>query len=285
MKKQVLLILTCAMLAVPFQAGAATIETGSSKAEAMTGPGTARWEQDDTGWWYRFADGTSARSQWIESDGAWHYVDADGYMKTGLLTLDGITYYLSDGDGSMVCGDSRVVNGITYDFDESGMGTVQWTFKQPLTAPPESEKTELHKNVDAMADSVLAQIFHDGMSQQEKATAIYWWVKQKLTYSGFSPVGDWVSAASDGLRKHRGDCYTYYATSAELLMRAGFPTIEVVRSSDNNHYWNLVEVDGSWYHFDPCPTRFGEDVILYTDKQLTNSTSHVFDHSIYPPTP
>lgn len=285
MKKQVFLILACTMLAMPFQAEAATIEAGSTRAGAVSGPGAANWERDETGWVYRYADGTCARSEWILSSGKWYYMGETGYMKTGLLTLDGITYYLEDETGAMVSSESRVVNGITYDFDESGIGSMQWAFKQPLAVPPEAEKTEFHKNVDAMADSVLAGIIHDGMNQREKATAIYWWVKQNMTYSGFSPVGDWVNGAYDGLRRHRGDCYTYYSLSAELLTRAGFQTIEVIRSSDNNHYWNLVNVDGAWYHFDPCPRRNGGEWCLVTDAQLAGQSSHVFDHSLYPPTP
>lgn len=248
------------------------------------GPGVARWGQDEKGWFYREPGEKYVVSDWKEVDGKWYHFDEEGYMETGLILVDGIPYFLEE-DGAMVREESRVIDGRTYHFDGSGAGKVEWPYKQPLLIPPDSEKSDFHKSVDAIADSILAGITHEGMSQREKAVAIYHWVKGNLRYSGYSPVGDWVGGAYDGMRKRHGDCYTYFATSAELLNRAGMQTIEVIRSSDNNHYWNLVNVDGSWYHFDPCPRRLGGDFCLLTDREIGHSGAHVFDHSLYPPTP
>ena len=248
------------------------------------GPGVERWMQDEKGWFYQEPGKGYVVSDWKEVDGKWYHFDGDGYMETGLIQVDGAYYFLEE-DGSMIREESREIEGKTYHFDSSGAGIVEWPYKQPLLIPSDWEKSDFHKSVDTMADGILAGIIHEGMGQREKAVAIYNWVKGNLRYSGYSPVGDWVGGAYDGMRKHHGDCYTYFATSAELLNRAGMETIEVIRSSDNNHYWNLVKVDGSWYHFDPCPRRQGGDFCLLTDDEISKSGSHTFDHSLYPPTP
>lgn len=273
-----LLLIEC----IPAQA--AVVLGPGVEQSVQAGPGAANWVQDESGWHYQNPDGSYAQSQWVSYKGKWYYCDENGIMKTGKLIDNGIFYYLNE-DGSMVSGTEQVIDGITYQFDDSGVGTAQWNYKQPLAIPPDSEKTEFHRQVDAAADAILGEIINDQMNQCQKATAIYKWVKGHMRYSGYSPIGDWVSGAWDGIRKHHGDCYTYYAMSAELLNRAGMRTIEVIRSSDNNHYWNLVEADGNWYHFDPCPRSTGGDFCLLTDAQIAYSSAHVFDHSLYPPTP
>jgi len=263
---------------------AATIEAGDRESSAMSGPGAAHWAEDENGWWWNRGNGGYAKSEWMLINDKWYHFDERGYMQTGAINVDGVFYYLNE-DGSMVSDETREVNGITYTFGSSGAGTAVWPYKMPLAVPPEEEKTEFHKMVDAEADRVLAGIINDDMSQWQKATAIYRWVKGHLRYSGYSPVGNWVSGAWDGFRKCHGDCYTYYATSAELLNRAGMQTIEVIRSTDNNHYWNLVNVDGNWYHFDPCPNRAGTDWCLVTDGQIAGNRAHIFNHALYPLTP
>lgn len=120
--------------------------------------------------------------------------------------------------------------------------------------------------------------------------AIYNWVRGNIRYSGASATRDWVQEAYQGLRLRRGDCFTYYSVSQLLLSRAGIAGIEVVRSTDNHHYWNLVNIDGSWYHFDATPRRAGGYFFLWTDDQMEQySRQHggcfTFDRRLYPATP
>lgn len=96
--------------------------------------------------------------------------------------------------------------------------------------------------------------------------------------------------AYEGLLRRRGDCFTYYAVSVELLSRVGIPSIQVIRSTDNNHDWNLVAVDGNLYHFDATPRSSGVEFSLLTDSQILaysaiHGGSHQFDRNLYPPTP
>lgn len=246
----------------------------------------SKWIQDESGWHFTNEDGTGyVQSQWVLYKDKWYYCDENGTMKTGKLEYNGVLYYLND-DGDMVCNEERVIDGVTYQFDASGAGTAEWPYaKKPRVIPADSEKSDLLKQVDAASDAILAQIINDQMNQRQKATAIYNWIKGNLRYSGHSTIGDWEGAAWDGIRKRHGDCYTYASLSSEMLNRAGMRTIEIIRSTDNDHYWNLVEIDGNWYHFDPCPRRTGGDFCLLTNAQIAYSSAHIFDHSLYPPTP
>lgn len=65
---------------------------------------TGEWVKNDTGWWFRYNDGTWPASRWAElvwnGVSSWYYFNADGYMETGWLNEGGHWYYLhpySDG--------------------------------------------------------------------------------------------------------------------------------------------------------------------------------------------
>ncbi len=246
------------------------------------------WMKDDVNWYYRLPDGSCARG-WKQIGRTWYYFDEDEYMKTGPLTLDGVFYYLKE-DGSMAKNESCVVDGITYEFDSSGAGSVIWQYKAMTQVTPEDQKSDLEKTVDQMCDQILAGITSDGMTKREKAAAIYSWVRGSFRYSGHSATRDWVQEAYQGLRRHHGDCYTYFAVSQALLTRSGINCIEVIRYTDNDHYWNLVQLEDGWWHFDTTPRSAGGYFCLWTDEQmLAYSARHgncfAFDRSLYPPTP
>lgn len=250
--------------------------------------GYTGWVQEGDRWWYQNSRGTWPKSCWQQIRGEWYRFDGDGYMLTGWFEEDGARYWM-DASGKMLRDTTRMIDGVNYSFDASGAASQ--TVKAPVVIPPEEQKTEMHKTVDAMADQILAGIITPDMNDHQKAAAIYRWVRGHMTYSGGTgSIGDWPSAAYEGFRRRRGHCYTYYATSLALLSRAGIPSVEVIRATDNDHWWNLVYVDGEWLHFDTTPRRLGGDFCLLTTAQLlaysnTHGNSHVFDPSQYPATP
>ena len=150
--------------------------------------------------------------------------------------------------------------------------------------------------VYAMADEILAQIITPGMSTREQAWAVYQWSSNNIRYSSSTAylMGNFVDAAYSGFRTRSGNCYMYYACSSAMLTRLGIPNIEIHRNStENPHYWNLVQIYGSWYHFDACPhyAYAPLESFLLTDAQVAEySRSQVadyysFDHWLYPATP
>ena len=103
------------------------------------------WVKNETGWWYRNADGSWPKSKWLKID-AWYYFNAEGYavtgwhkingywyyfgidcrMKTGWVKDKGKWYYLHPKksgtwpEGSMVYGKTMTIDGKSYTFDKSG---------------------------------------------------------------------------------------------------------------------------------------------------------------------
>lgn len=246
------------------------------------------WVEDDKDWWYRFADGTWPSSQWMMIGEEWYHFDEEGYGQRGWYEENGNRYWL-ELTGERLHDTRKEIDGITYEFD--AWGIARRAVKAPVVIPPEDQKSDLEKMVDAMADQVLAGIITPQMNDHQKAAAIYSWVRGHLSYSAsMGTIGDWPTAAYEGFRRRRGHCYTYYATSLALLSRAGIPSVEVIRSTDNDHYWNLVYVDGEWLHFDTTPRRGGGNFCLLTTAQLmaysnTHGYSHVYPIEDYPATP
>lgn len=249
-------------------------------------PSYSGWMIDDITWYYRYPDGSFATDGWRKIDGEWYYFDQDGYMMTGLISVGDSMYYLYD-NGVMAHDTQLTIGGVTYTFDSSGAAA--WPYKKITEVAP--EQAEMWNTVSAMADSILAGIVNNNMTDRQKAEAIYDWVRGNFRYSGHAATRDWVLEAYNGFRRRHGDCFTYYSASTALLMRCGIPSIEVVRYTDNGHYWNLVQLsDGNWYHFDTTPRRAGGYFCLWTDaKILDYSAKHGhdldFDTSLYPRTP
>ncbi len=157
-------------------------------------------------------------------------------------------------------------------------------------------KTLSLETVYQQADQILSQILWPSMSQSEKAWAVYSWCTGNLYYSTRTShlMGQFVNSAYSGLTTRSGNCYIYYAAASALLTRAGIENIEIQRNDPANpHYWNLVNIDGFWYHFDTCPHYAGHElqcflltdaeVKAYSDYEVANYYS--FDSSLYPATP
>lgn len=151
-------------------------------------------------------------------------------------------------------------------------------------------------SVNLYADEILATITWAGMTDTQKASAIYNWCVGHLRYSTATShlMGKYLEAAYSGFTSHIGNCYTYYAVASALLTRAGIENIEIQRDNPYApHYWNLVKINGNWYHLDTCPKWKNHEIkaFLLTDWQVRQySINEVegyysFDASLYPATP
>lgn len=156
------------------------------------------------------------------------------------------------------------------------------------------EQTYSIDEVHMYADQVLSSIITEGMSQYEKAFAIFTYTKHKIGYINSSAKNDYVRAAYEGLVYHRGDCYVYASTAKVLLDRAGIVNMDIERIPAGNemHYWNLVDIgDGhGWYHFDTTPRQVKAEMFLWTDAQLmeysnANYNCYNYDRTRYPNIP
>lgn len=151
------------------------------------------------------------------------------------------------------------------------------------------------ESIDAYADYILSITTTSAMTDRQKAYAIYSWCAKNIRYSTATShlMGHYLQAAYSGFTTRAGNCYTYYAVASALLTRAGIENMEIHRNNPTYpHYWNLVKIDGSWYHLDTCPKQKKYPLVafLLTDQQVREYSKkatgyYSFDASQYPPTP
>lgn len=152
----------------------------------------------------------------------------------------------------------------------------------------EAPKWEDEDAIHAKAREILDSILEDGMTDREKAKAIYKWTKNNIGYVNHSEKGNYIRGAYEGLFKKEGDCFVYASTAKELLTLAGIQNIDIVKATKNpSHYWNLVYIEDGWYHFDTTPRKDKSEFFLLTDAELeayssTHKNTHIFDRSLYP---
>ena len=151
------------------------------------------------------------------------------------------------------------------------------------------EKTYDENELYAVADGILANIINEGMTQPEKLEAIYAYIQSHIMYIDHSDKDNYVKAAYEGLIGGKGDCYVYASSAKVLLTRAGITNMDIEKiPSRSRHYWNLVNIDGNWYHFDTTPRTSGRPhICMWTETQLmeystAHYNSHNYDHSLYP---
>lgn len=54
------------------------------------------WISDDTGWWYKHADGSYTKSAWEKIEGTWYYFNENGYVVSGWQFINDHWYYLNE---------------------------------------------------------------------------------------------------------------------------------------------------------------------------------------------
>ena len=132
---------------------------------------------------------------------------------------------------------------------------------RPTTAISEAYRTgddsklsDKEKETLAMASAILDEICTDGMSDYEKERAVYDWMVQNLAYDeGALVVIPTSGSDSDnpyGVLKYHNAVCVGYATTFRLFMQMLDIPCMVVHNNDLYHSWDLVQLDGHWYHVD-----------------------------------
>ncbi|MDR1070230.1 MAG: hypothetical protein LBL37_05590 [Gracilibacteraceae bacterium] len=206
-------------------------------------------------------------------------------LRTGVAALD-------DRDGQVeVTVDSSAV-----DFDRSGRYPVYYAAadqsgnqSQATVYVAVGEITDEY--VYGLADQVLSKIITAGMSDREIVKQIHDWVRANNLYLDYGEKGNVLRGAYNAFTAGRGDCYTFYAVSEVLLTRAGIENIGVRRAGGPaEHYWNLIFIDGGWYHYDASPYFIYFDGSIFTESQARQYTQardprrHYYDYDadLYP---
>ncbi|MGN0648550.1 MAG: transglutaminase domain-containing protein [Oscillospiraceae bacterium] len=161
----------------------------------------------------------------------------------------------------------------------------------PLDTDPESlTQNDIYRMGYAITESIL----DDTMSETKRARTIYNYVQGHMFYKDNKDERDWYHAAYLAIIRAYGDCRNYYAYARLLLDCAGFENMMVEHTPNSptasRHFWNLVVIDGDWYHFDTTPRVGQSNFFMWTDAQMNAySKSHgncfARDESLYPATP
>ncbi len=145
---------------------------------------------------------------------------------------------------------------VTYSATDKRGNTATVTVKVSVLEPLEGGQDSsvcTKEELDALCKDILNDILTEGMTERQKAEAIYDRV-HKIKYVNTTDDPNWIGRAYTGLTTNKGDCVNYWAASKALLTMAGIPSYDIERLGGPDHYWQIVFIDGNWYHFDACPT-------------------------------
>ena len=157
------------------------------------------------------------------------------------------------------------------------------------------ENSDEYKEMTKLAKRVIDESTSDSDSDLYRIYNTYWYIKNRIKYTGSSNKDNWVKEAVRGFKEYRGDCFTHFAMFKALLRTMGFETIDVTRiGGETRHYWSLVKYEGGWYHIDSCPRdiyrdkywycflRTDEELIEWDKKQDDAKGYYKFDSSLVP---
>ena len=127
---------------------------------------------------------------------------------------------------------------------------------------------------------VLNACVLDGMAPWQIALAIHDYLIINCIYDESLKL----KTGYDLLIKGSTVCSGYASLYQDLLLRAGIPCLQV-ESEPMNHVWNLVQLDGQWYHVDvtwddPTPDTKGyvdHRYFLRTDEQMKSAEEPHYD--------
>jgi len=175
---------------------------------------------------------------------------------------------------------------VTYTATDEHGNSSSVTVNLTLRIKPERyyEPEEIYELARETID--LYDICDESMSDYEITMRIFAWVSQNIRYQMDSDKCDWTAGAYDGLTTLRGDCYNYMAVSRAMLGAMGIESITVERYPiyESSHYWNLVCLEGQWYHCDACVFLNMTDITYIccrTDAEL-DVGNNSYDHDSLP---
>lgn len=137
-----------------------------------------------------------------------------------------------------------------------------------------------------MAEKVLKEIIKDDMSDYEKEKAVYEWLAKNVNYDqGALPVIPTSMADSDnpyGVLKNKTAVCVGYATTFRLFMQMMDIPCMVVHDTYESHSWDLIQLDGDWYHTDVYSDQGNGGYANFNMNDELCGTSHDWDRTFFP---
>lgn len=135
-----------------------------------------------------------------------------------------------------------------------------------------------------MASAVLDEIITQDMTPYEKEKAVYDWMCADLSHEGgvtvAIPTTSETSAEPYGVLKYGQAVCVGFATTFRLFMQMMDIPCMVVHNS--YHSWDLVQLDGEWYHVDIYSDVGSGNYANFNMTDEMCSYGHDWDTSFYP---
>ena len=147
--------------------------------------------------------------------------------------------------------------------------------------------------IENKANEILEKTITSKMNNEEKIKAIHDYIINNTKYDknrSDNKVNQYYSDTAYGaLIENYAICGGYSDSMKLFLDKLGIVNYKI---SSENHIWNLVNLNGSWYHldltWDDPVTNTGEDVLEYDyflisteELQVLETDQHFFDKTIY----
>ena len=165
--------------------------------------------------------------------------------------------------------------------------------ERPVQTPPPKEGS---LRLEDYADEILEQIITKGMTEVEKVKAVHDYIVLNTAYyenKKLKPEAypEDVFTAKGALLQGEAVCQGYAEAFQMFMDRLGINSKFVVgkdRINQVGHAWNMVSLDGKWYHVDvtwddPVPDQKGQiqyKYFLITDEMI--SVDHSWNQNNYP---
>lgn len=150
----------------------------------------------------------------------------------------------------------------------------------------ESALGEKDKETLTMAKAVLDELITEDMTPYEKEKAIYDWMSNELSYdTGVLQVIPQTEADCDnpyGVLKYHNAVCVGYATTFRLFMQMLDIPCMVVHNLDRYHSWNLVQLDGDWYHVDIYSDQNSGNYANFNMNDDMAAFGHSWDQDFFP---
>jgi transglutaminase-like putative cysteine protease len=148
----------------------------------------------------------------------------------------------------------------------------------------------------ALIDGILEEIVNDGMTDKQKARAIFDYAKSAIKSEDAAEHATSLDGAYFGLTNGTGDSYTSAALLEQLYARAGIASVLVARQptkeNDYEHNWVMINIGGGWYHCDSTPAcegvsgftgfMFPESIAMKQPSANGETDRFSYDKGLYP---
>lgn len=156
-----------------------------------------------------------------------------------------------------------------------------------LTVSYHTNKTQ-ENFVDNKVRRIVDEIIDPDMTDFQKVKAINDWIVNNTKYSEETSTSP--HAAYTLFNEGKGVCQAYALATYKLLEEVGIESKYVTGQGKGiNHGWNLIKLDGEWYHLDTTwndPISLeGRNILTYKYFLISDSTifeDHQMDNRSYP---